>query len=355
MRLKNRKGAILVLAAFLMVVVLSMLVVVVDFSKIYVQKNELQTAADAAALAGVMEQAAGFSNQMVKDTATYYGQLNKAVGEGIAIAAADIHCGYWDDVAKTYSDDAGTCDFGHNAVTVTTRAFSTNSLPGILGGIFQVKATGRAYSAFVGATTCIKPWAIPYTTLTLKLQPSNTDSLRVLDTMDLRLLRELEEADRTFLLKLGDPASGNFGSLRIPDPNDPNINGGNLYKSNIINCNGTLIGPGDILETQTGKMTQPTIDSIEEYCTAYGTFNSSTGECEDTYGNPGIIVKAALWSQATPKNGGLYDVIVRQIVSFRLIQVGLKDASVTGAFLPYLTNGSIVTTPTTVQRPILVK
>ena len=55
MNLSNRRGAVLVLAALIMVAVFDILVIVVDISRIYVQKSELQTAADAGALAGVME------------------------------------------------------------------------------------------------------------------------------------------------------------------------------------------------------------------------------------------------------------------------------------------------------------
>lgn len=357
MRMKNRKGAILVLAAFLMVVVLSMLVVVVDFSRIYVQKNELHTAADAAALAGVMEQSQGAPTLMVKDSASIYGEMNKAVGQAITIADADISCGFWDDVTKAYYDDSPTCNPGHNAVTVTARGVSTNSLPGILGGIFPVKATARAYAAYVGASKCIKPWAIPYTQLTKILQPLNLDTLRDLTQADADSLRGMTEEERTFMLKIGAPPnSGNFGSLEIPssDPEAPSGNGAELYRYNIEKCNATLIGPGDTINTQVGQMTGPTKQGVEDFCTENGSFDKPTGNCYDDSGDLGIVVKAALWSQGTTKDDGKYAVIVRQIVSFVLENVSPK-VEITGHFLPYLTIGEIVPTPTTLQRPILVK
>lgn len=356
MKRRNRRGAILVLAAFMMVVVLSVLVVVVDFSRIYVQKNELQTAADAAALAGVMELAEGGSTTMVKDTAITYGQKNKAVGQNIAISTADITCGIWDDVSSTYADDSGTCNGSHNAVTVITRANSTNAMANILTGVWQIKATARAFSAYVGATKCVKPWAIPYTRLTKTLQPTNPDTLRNLTEEDAEILRTMDETEREFVLKIGTPPnSGNFGSLEIPT-GDPTVdgNGAQLYRYNIEHCNATLIGPGDTINTQVGQMTGPTNQGVDAFCEANGSFDKSTGNCYDENGELGIVVKAALWSQGTTKDDGKYAVIVRQIVSFVLVNLS-KQVEISGYFLPYLTIGEIVPTPTTLQRPILVK
>ena len=172
-------------------------------------------------------------------------------------------------------------------------------------------------------------------------------------------MAEMSIADRTFLLKIGSPpASGNFGSLSIPDAQDPRANGGALYKSNIVNCNSTPIGPGTELDTETGGMVGPTKDGIEQFCELNGTFNQSTGDCNEagfvTGGETGIVVKAALWSQLTNKGKGNYSVVVRQIVAFRLDNVS-KDAEVRGHFLPIVTNGGITPLNTTIKRPILVK
>ena len=356
MNRRDRRGAILVLAAFMMVVVLGMLVVVVDFSRIYVQKSDLQTAADAAALAGVMELAEGASNTMIKDSAATYGQKNKAVGQTLSIVAGDITCGIWDDPSRSYSDDSGTCTPVHNAVTVTTKANSTNSIVNILSGVWQIKATARAFAAYVGASKCIKPWAIPYTRLTKTLQPTNTDTLRNITEEDAELLRAMTEEERTFMLKIGAPPnSGNFGSLEIPssDPDAPNA-GANLYRYNIEECNPTLIGPGDTIDTEPGGMNGPTKNGVAAFCEANGSFDNSTGNCYDENGNPGIVVKAALWSQGTTRDNGRFAVVVRQIVSFVLENIS-SDVEITGYFLPYLTVGEIVPTPTTLQRPILVK
>jgi len=356
MRLKNRKGAILVLAAFLMAAVLGVLVVVVDFSRIYVQKTELQTAADAAALAGTREIMNGAPDVMVEDSALNYGERNKALSTTVPIARADVICGQWVAATRTYADESANCNPGHNSVTVTTRQTARHSLPGFLGANWQIKATARAYAAYVGAQKCIKPWAIPYPRLTKILDPNNPDSLRNLTEGDISTLRGLPLADRRLMLKIrSPPTSGNLGSLEIPDaePDAPSA-GANLYQYNIEECNTTLIGPGDTIDTEPGGMTGPTKNGVEAYCDKIGNFDKPTGNCYDEEGNLGIVVKAALWSNGTTRDNGRYAVVVRQIVSFVLENIS-QQVEITGYFLPYLTIGEITPNPTTTQRLVLIK
>jgi len=356
-RLSNRRGAILVLAAFLMVVVLGMLVVVVDMSRMYAQKNELQTAADAGALAGVMELLVGSPEVVVKDSAVSFSQKNQVLKQNITVSTADVICGVWDEATRTYLGDAAQCGSAENTVAVTTRGAANYIFPLFMNSNVQLVATARAFAANVGVTKCVKPWAIPYDTLTRTLQPTNPDVYRNLDALDLQQLTELSVADRTFELKIGSPPdAGNFGSLDVPDPNYPRLNGKALYSSNIIKCNGTPIGPGSVLDTETGGAVGPTRKSLEEFCAAEGTYNNVTGNCYDTNNELGIVAKAALWSQRTDKGNGKYSVTVRQIVSFRLTNLSQKNGEsiVTGYFLPIITSGGITPLKTTIKRPILV-
>ncbi|MEO8193408.1 MAG: pilus assembly protein TadG-related protein [Gemmatimonadales bacterium] len=357
MKRKNRRGAVLVLAAFIMIVALSVLVIVVDISRVYVQKNELQTAADAAALAGAMEIMVGSNEATIKDSAISFAGKNKALGNAVTVVAADVKCGIYNAATYVYPGDSPNCGAYENAVTVTARATQVSSFVGFLSSSNQVTALGRAYGAYIGATKCIKPWAIPYTKLTKTLQPTNPDTLRSIDSVDAAALRTLTQAQRTFMLKIGSPPDGgNFGSLEIPstDPNAP-TGGANLYKYNITDCNSTLIGPGDTIDTEPGGMKGPTVSGVEEFCTNNGSFNKGTGNCYDEDGNLGITVKAALWSYGTTKSNGRFAVIVRQIVSFVLENISNGQAEIKGHFLPYLTAGDITTVVTTIQRPILVR
>ncbi|HEY8165685.1 MAG TPA: pilus assembly protein TadG-related protein [Gemmatimonadaceae bacterium] len=354
-QLENRRGVTLLVVAMLSVTLFTCLAVVIDMSRMYNQKNDLQTAADAAALAGVIQQIDDTAHTV--DSAVSFGQKNKVLYSPITVNPADVVCGQWDAVTQTYLGNAGHCGSTENTVTVTVRDSARYIMAGLLGTSKQVTAKARAYAAYVGAQTCVKPWAIPYVTLTKLLQPTNPDTLRDLDAVDIQRLKSMTKAQRTFMLKIGAPPdAGNFGSLDIPDPNPAAPNAGAaLYKWNIEQCNSRQIAAGDSLYTETGGKTGPTIAGVEDYCDFKGTFDNSTGNCLDENGNLGIVTKAALWSQRTDKGGGKYTVTVRQIVSFVLENMsGIPDAAVTGYFLPIKTGGAITTTATTTQRPILI-
>lgn len=353
-RLKNRRGVTMMVVSMLTIALLTILAVVVDMSRMYNQKNELQTVADAAALAGIVEQIE--DTLYTIDSAVSYGTKNTVLQKGVSINPADVVCGQWNDVTKTYLGDSPHCGQTDNAVTVTVRDSARYLFPALLGTSKTITATARAYAAYVGDQKCVKPWAIPYTKLTKTLQPSNTDTLRDLDSLDKVLLKSLTPDQRTFMLKIGTPPNaGNFGSLYIPDADPDAPNGGaNLYQYNITSCNSTLIGPGDTIETETGNMKGPTDKGVEDFCTENGSFDKATGNCYDKNGNLGIPTKAALWSYGTTKDNGNFAVIIRQIVSFMLENLS-ADTEITGYFLPIKTGGAITTTVTTTQRPVLVQ
>jgi Flp pilus assembly protein TadG len=355
-RLKNRRGVTLLIVAMLSVTLLTILAVVVDMSRMYNQKNDLQTAADAAALAGVIQQIVDTTYTV--DSSVSFGQKNQVLYSNITVNPADVVCGHWNAITQSYLGDSGHCGGTENTVTVTVRDSARYLFPGLLGTTKQVTAVARAYAAYVGDQKCVKPWAIPYVRLTKTLQPTNLDTLRDLDSVDIDHLKTWTKAQRTFMLKIGAPPnSGNFGSLDIPDPNPNAPNGGaNLYKWNITNCNSRVIGPGDTIQTETGGKTGPTVDGVMQFCDDHGTYTGGKkppGDCLDDNGNLGIVVKAALWSQAADKGNGKYDIIIRQIVSFVLENLSANE-EVTGYFLPIKTGGVITTTVTTTQRPILV-
>src|SRR6185312_8540637 len=95
-RLKNRKGAIMVLAAFAVATLVIMLAFVIDASRLYVQKNELQTASDAAALAGGIQ--LSHSTQHVSDSAVATGNRNVVLTRNAVFVIDSVRCGVWDGV-----------------------------------------------------------------------------------------------------------------------------------------------------------------------------------------------------------------------------------------------------------------
>ncbi len=72
-RRRDRRGATIVLIAMLLVVLVGMVGVVVDFSRFYTYRTQMQTTADAAALAGAAE-VAHLTPAVAPDTALHYVQ-----------------------------------------------------------------------------------------------------------------------------------------------------------------------------------------------------------------------------------------------------------------------------------------
>jgi len=87
------KGAILATATVSLIAMMGFMALAVDVSYIYLAQNQLQTAADAGALAGVLDLAGPDPNQAksdARDAADQYVALNHVVGESLDLATADI-------------------------------------------------------------------------------------------------------------------------------------------------------------------------------------------------------------------------------------------------------------------------
>ena len=96
----RRRGNILVLAAVLMVVMLALVAFAIDTGRITLARTQLQTAADAAALAGA--QALSDGSAEAKLLAQNAAQDNDAVGSPVVIVPTeDIKLGRWNVTTGT--------------------------------------------------------------------------------------------------------------------------------------------------------------------------------------------------------------------------------------------------------------
>ncbi len=128
-----RPGAALVLVTILLIVIVGMVAFAVDIGWILLVRNQLQTSADSAALAGAQQLYDG--KDLARSAARNYGGENHAAGAGgVAIADSDVVIGYWDIATRTFTP-GGSPSTPANAVKVTTRR--TANL--FFGGIFGIK------------------------------------------------------------------------------------------------------------------------------------------------------------------------------------------------------------------------
>ena len=149
-RYGRRSGTILVLAAFLLIVLLSMSAVAVDIGVIAAARAQLKTVTDAAALAGVKELASDrrISTSITDLTpettaavakAVAVGNLNTVLGQSPQLVASNVVVGY-KDPSSTSPDSAvstGGSATQYNSVQVT----ATVTVPALFSAAFRAAAS----------------------------------------------------------------------------------------------------------------------------------------------------------------------------------------------------------------------
>ncbi len=115
----SRRGAILVLSAFLMLVMLGMVAFALDTGYITTVKTQLQASADAGALAGASSLLDG--QEQAETVAQRYAEANRASGDAVSIVPGeDLEIGYWDSSERSFHALGGAHPTP-NAVRVTAR------------------------------------------------------------------------------------------------------------------------------------------------------------------------------------------------------------------------------------------
>ncbi len=389
-RFKNRKGAFAIMTAVGFFAMMIVGAVAVDFSRLWTLKNELQTAADAGALAGAIQLFPTRIAANARDTAIAYATRNKSMTRTPVVDSAIV--GYWNDSLKVFTGGGSPS----NAIRVVT-AFQMSGLIISAFGVplprMRARATGWA-EAPVATTGCIKPWAIPYESLIYTLNVyrgispanSNANLNRAFDQVnDIAALNAMTAAQRTFTLKIGGggaitaPAGGysgssmpgNYQAVELPKlwdaatrtyPSPGPTSGASAYRGNIDGSTCYGLSVGDSLTTEPGNMVGPTIQGIEPaVCSSIVQNGSGTGNCLDSLGNVGSpAVKAAFFACGSSCNGKS-NVGVKLLGSFIIMQAYPKNfgthekAEITGVFQPIQSSGPVGGGSTTLQKPILIQ
>ena len=413
MRLKKRRGAVVVMLGIMIVALVSVSAISIDFSRLWTLRNELQTSADAAAHAGAIQLSPPNNAGNTISTATAYANVNLAMSRSVTVDSVEL--GDWDDIARTFTSlSAGATHT--DAVRVVVSRQSTGLIMGLMGvpaPRIKARAIGWADAPIDNALGCIKPWAVPYVTLMYRLNLyhntvtpgtySPPDSWANLtrpfnQVTDLAALGSMTVAQRTFNLKLGSTNGngknvvndsvttampGNFQAVILPKlrdslgvPTTPVPQGGaNNYRDHIAGGSCNSLAPGDVLATESGDMTQPTIQGVTGQSPANGpgvcptlvgetdntNINDPTfGDCRDATGNA-PVVKSAFYLCSTGC-GGKSEVTVKLLGSFTLMKIYPKQkngsfdkAEIVGVFNPTGDPGSVGPGSTMYVTPIIVK
>lgn len=204
----DQSGAVLILTAAVLVVMLGMTAMVADIGALALEKTRLQNACDAAALAGAWELTDTFSaRQKAKD----YLHFN-----GVDIAGATIS--FNADNTKVTVEAARSVDFKF------ARVLGRND------GTARAKATA-AYGSVSGMSGVV-PFGIPKQPLSYKQE---------------------------YQLKAGshdDYGPGNYGALALE------FRGAKSYLNNLKYGYKGMINVGDWIDTEPGNMSGPTYDGV---------------------------------------------------------------------------------------------
>jgi Flp pilus assembly protein TadG len=167
-RPRGRRGAVLVLVAMLMVPLVALAALSIDVGWWQVGANQLQTSADAAALAGARAlqlDTTGSPHARVTAYARQVAASNRAFAETVSVNGGDVEGRYWDPVALSIAP----VDWGNpvtNAVQVTTRSTPGLILAGATGQTAPTIARrATAWIANINQLECITPWTLSYAAL----------------------------------------------------------------------------------------------------------------------------------------------------------------------------------------------
>lgn len=390
--MKNRRGAFAIITAVTFFGLITVGFVAVDFSRLWTLRNELQTSADAGALAGAIQL---FPSRYVNatgvmDSARVYAQRNSTMGRTPGVDSLIL--GNWNQSTRAFTP-AGTPQNALRVVTGYNMSGLVLSAFGVPAPRMRARATAWA-EAPVATTGCLKPWAIPYETLMYALNvargianpASNANLNRAFDqTNDIAALNSMSATARTFNLKIGSGGGvaaptngyagttlpGDYQAVALPKlwdaastsyPSSGPVPGGNAYQANIDGTTCYGLSVGDSLTTEPGNMIGPTLQGVQpNVCTNVTQSGTGTGDCLDASGAVGSApVKSAFFACGTGCNGKTH-VGVKLLGSFVITKVYPKNygthdkGEIQGIFLPIQATGPVGGGSTTLQKPILTQ
>lgn len=199
--LRNRRGAIVVMTGIFIVALMLLTAISVDASRIFAARNELQTAADAAALAGALQLLDDAST--AADSARAYARRNRV--EQRLIDSVEIRYGVWKPSERVFIVDGNPAD----AVRVTIHHALPMSLARVFGdSTVTLSSSAVAWSsAPVAESACAKPLAMPYSELLRTLGYPEGFDFDLTDE-DIQRLREMPQVDRYTHFHYGDANLG---------------------------------------------------------------------------------------------------------------------------------------------------
>jgi Flp pilus assembly protein TadG len=342
-RIRNQNGSVILTFAISLVAIFCFAVVAIDGAILMTTKNELQCAADAAALAG----ASGL--RAADPVATARARAIAFAGHNFAVQDTMRPC------LITDADVEVNTDLQDSWVRVTThRTAATddplrtyflkildvaNGLSPTRSNTVDVKAVAKAELVDICAAKCVKPWAIPD-----RWEDVNTNGVfdPGQDFYDPNITGYLAPGDVGVQITLkqgqggGSPeVPGQYNPIDLPPlPGNP-VTGANAYRDWISTCCPWTVAPGDTCVLETGNMQGPTIQGVVDLINQdpNAVWNPITKEIDGSaYGQSPRVALVPFYDPNYGPHTGKGTVVISKIGAFFIESVG-PGSQVNGRFV----------------------
>ena len=341
LHLHKSRGSALLMVTVAIAALMSFAIIAIDGAVLMTTKGQLQSAADAAALAGasgLLEGDEGLATARAIDFAGF----NRAVQDtlrDVTITPDDVTFPEEEHIRVTTHRTTATGD--------PLRTYFRRLVNPLRPNTADVTAVAEAWCFDVCSTQCMKPWAIPD-----RWDDTNgNNSYDAGETYDPNLTGYQAPGDigRAITLKVGNPQGtitpGQFFPVCYPPigyPGESPLTGAEWYRTWIAECEPYLVGPGDQLRTETGNMVGPTRQGIDALIAQDpgARWDASTNTVKNSaYGLSPRIVLVPFFDPRFPPNSGTSSVTVSQVGAF-FIAGQNNQGDVVGYFMKVTTQGT---------------
>jgi len=378
-KIKEERAATLIMVAVAMVAIFAFAVLAIDISLVQLAKNQLQNAADAAALAGAIE-------YTITD-----GDASAAVAEAIQIAGLNRAIQTTQQPVKITSADVTFPSPRH--VRVQTHRTEATSDPiklyfmGVINtasdNLGSMTASATAEVLPIGGTNCLKPWMFPdrwddadgdhvydaretFTDLNGNDQYDAGEPFDDLNKngvwdageyydMQATGYRVPDHVGETIVLKFNNgslnnyaPKEGWYQIIRFGPVNrgGPDCPGGDCYRDWIPGCEPYVVMVGDTMEMELGAKVGPTDQGFQELIdrdpSAY--YDPTTGTIQGSaYPASPRLIKAAVYdpSEGIYSMGGANKYLTVKKIVVVFLEARTGSAEVLGRFMRMATQGEL--------------
>ena len=346
---RDQRGATMIMVAVSMVMIFAFAVLAIDMSLIQLAKNQLQNAADAAALSAAIQYGISNNDQAAAtNEAIRMAGLNRAIEvtqQPVIIGAADVSFPSNSRVRVQTHRTRATND--------PVRLYFMRVLSAAHDNLGNMQATATAEVTPVGSTSCLKPWVFPDRWNDAdgdslwdpgEYYDPNTTGYRVPDDVGTQITLKYNAGGST-------PKMGWYQPIRFGPVNHggPDCNGANCYRTFISECEPYAVSIGDTMEFEMGNMVGPTRQGWNELYSLdpTATFNMTTGTIENSaYEVSPRLIKVALYDPTVgvinSTSGGSAKFTVITKIAFLFIQAPPASGGtvpVTARFVRYASSG----------------